>query len=306
MYEAEQKRLLYVAATRARDHLVLSLFRGKEDCHAVRIRRHLAERPELAAEIALDMVDAIETPDVALERNVRNGTADIEARAQQHRADELAFVVDRNQRIAALSQQVVIAPSALGHMDPDEPRDAPPEPDANDTVRRLRRGKGGSAVGRAVHAVLQIIDLATLDQLDALSAAAARDEGIADQVAVIRRYVQSAAESEPVQRATSSGRYWREVPIAVAHDNGTIVEGTIDLLHEQADGRLVIVDYKTDRVSEAEFAARAESYRPQGNAYAASVARATGREVARVALVFAALGGRFSELDWRVPSGDDV
>jgi ATP-dependent exoDNAse (exonuclease V) beta subunit len=250
----------------------------------------------------LDSVDASdvphESPGLALVQEVGEGIDDSEARAEQHRAEELAFLFNRNQRIAALSQQSVIAPSALGHAaDDDEPGDAPPEPDANDTVRRLRRGKGGSAVGRAVHAVLQVIDLATLDQLDALSAAAARDEGIADEFPLIRRYVRSAAASEPVQRAISRGRYWREVPVAVAHDDGAIVEGAIDLLHEQADGKLVIVDYKTDRVSGAEFAARAESYRPQGDAYAASLARATGREVARVALIFAALGGRVHEVD---------
>ena len=45
MYEAEQKRLLYVATTRARDHLVLSLFHGKDDCHAMRILERLQAQP---------------------------------------------------------------------------------------------------------------------------------------------------------------------------------------------------------------------------------------------------------------------
>jgi ATP-dependent helicase/nuclease subunit A len=47
MAEAEAIRLLYVAATRARDHLVLSLFRGEraEDSSAGHIERRLAEAP---------------------------------------------------------------------------------------------------------------------------------------------------------------------------------------------------------------------------------------------------------------------
>jgi hypothetical protein len=108
----------------------------------------------------------------------------------------------------------------------------PPEPDANNIVRQLRRGKGGWAVARAVHAVLQVVDLPTLAQLDGLCAAAARDEGIPDQVALVRRYVRNASASQPVQDALSGGRYWREVPIAVAQDDCAIVEGAIDLLHE--------------------------------------------------------------------------
>jgi hypothetical protein len=53
MYEAEQKRLLYVATTRARDHLVPSLFCGKDDSHAVRIRQFRDERPDLSTEVVL-------------------------------------------------------------------------------------------------------------------------------------------------------------------------------------------------------------------------------------------------------------
>src|SRR5207253_8007039 len=51
MYEAEQKRLLYVASTRARDHLVLSLYHGKDPCHATRILARLQDRRELSEEV---------------------------------------------------------------------------------------------------------------------------------------------------------------------------------------------------------------------------------------------------------------
>jgi ATP-dependent exoDNAse (exonuclease V) beta subunit len=85
--------------------------------------------------------------------------------------------------------------------------------------------------------------------------------------------------------------------VTVELAGGAILDGAIDLLYEQPDGQLVIVDYKTDRVSEADFASRAESYRPQGTAYAQAVRSATGKDVSHVALVFAALGGRVSEID---------
>jgi ATP-dependent helicase/nuclease subunit A len=102
--------------------------------------------------------------------------------------------------------------------------------------------------------------------------------------------VRNAAGTDPVQRALSSGRYWREVPVGVARDDGAIAEGLIELLHQQPDGKLIVLDYKTDRVTEADFATRADSYRAHAIAYAAAVTKATGREVIRVFLVFAALG----------------
>jgi ATP-dependent exoDNAse (exonuclease V) beta subunit len=299
LYVAEQKRLLYVATTRARDHLVLSLYCGKDDSHAVRIRQHLAERPDLAREVVLDPSTAsavtLPTPTTSMQPAAGSGV-DANTAAARHRADEVAFVTYRDRVIASLARQAVIAPSSLGHAEETEPSDAPPEPDANNVVRRLRRGRRGSAIGLAVHAVLQVIDLATLGQVDELCSAAARDEGVANQASLITRYVRDAAGSEPVQRALASGRYWREVPVGVTRDDGAIVEGVIDLLHEQPDGKLIVVDYKTDRVTEADFAARADSYRAQGAAYAAAVTQATGREVIRVLLVFAALGGRVYEI----------
>lgn len=66
-----------------------------------------------------------------------------------------------------------------------------------------------------------------------------------------------------------------------------MIDGTIDLLYETSDGALVVVDYKTDRVSGKALADRAASYHRQGQTYADAIARATGRAVSRVCFVFA-------------------
>jgi ATP-dependent exoDNAse (exonuclease V) beta subunit len=58
----------------------------------------------------------------------------------------------------------------------------------------------------------------------------------------------------------------------------------------------VIADYKTDRLDDDQVASRTESYRAQGEAYAETVRRVTGKEVSSVVFVFAALRGRVSEL----------
>ena len=61
---------------------------------------------------------------------------------------------------------------------------------------------------------------------------------------------------------------------------------TVDLLFRDADSSLVIVDYKTDAVTDAaSLAERATHYKPQLDAYVRALEAATG-ERARAELVF--------------------
>src|SRR5207253_2915312 len=101
--------------------------------------------------------------------------------------------------------------------------------------------------------------------------------------------VQNAAHSILVQEAVASGRYWREVPVGMTWSGGEILEGAIDLLYATADGTLHVVDYKTDHISEAQIATRADAYRTQGEAYAQTIERVTGQDVRAIHFIFAAL-----------------
>jgi ATP-dependent exoDNAse (exonuclease V) beta subunit len=69
-----------------------------------------------------------------------------------------------------------------------------------------------------------------------------------------------------------------------------LLEGFVDLLYELPDGRVVVVDYKTDAVRGAAIGARMAQYRLQGGVYALLVTEITRREVARIEFVFAAAG----------------
>jgi len=290
MYEAEQRRLLYVATTRARDHLVLSLFHGKDACHATRVLARLAIRPELTSELTLESRPAI-PPSVSLPSPAPGLPQD------QHRAEEEAWLTHRQALIDRLAIQTIIAPSRLTHeLDPTE-SDPPPEPDPQTFVRRTPRGRGGTALGRAVHAVLHVIDLATLAELQALAAVAARDENIPDLEDTVAQYVRNAVNSTPVQEALASGRYWREVPLGVSRSEGSILEGAIDLLYVTARGALCIVDYKTDYVAATEPAARVAKYRAQGEAYGLALQQATNQHIEAIKFVFPAAGSHSQSVD---------
>jgi ATP-dependent helicase/nuclease subunit A len=84
------------------------------------------------------------------------------------------------------------------------------------------------------------------------------------------------------------------VPVARANATGdgpppTLMEGRIDLLYEK-DGGLWVADYKTDRIAEAEVAGRMDTYRPQAKAYTEAVRQAIGRTPAGFKLIFLRLG----------------
>jgi ATP-dependent exoDNAse (exonuclease V) beta subunit len=82
--------------------------------------------------------------------------------------------------------------------------------------------------------------------------------------------------------ALAKGRAWRESYVsAPVGDSGLILEGYVDLVFEDDEGALVIVDYKTDRTTNA-----AKAYELQLGAYVAAVRKATGLAVSEAVLVF--------------------
>jgi ATP-dependent exoDNAse (exonuclease V) beta subunit len=74
--------------------------------------------------------------------------------------------------------------------------------------------------------------------------------------------------------AEAEGRCMRETPVTLRLDDGSLVEGTVDLAFQTASG-FVVVDFKTDAPSE-EVLAR---YRRQVGLYATAIRRATGEPV---------------------------
>ena len=143
-------------------------------------------------------------------------------------------------------------------------------------------------MGRAVHAVLQAVDLATQDGIENLARAQSAAEGISQRADEVARLAKRACESEPVRRAVTSGRLWREVPIG-APSGDMVLEGFIDLLFETPEG-YEIVDYKTDDIRASEMESRMHHYRVQGEAYAELVRAITGKTPVAVSFVFVSTG----------------
>jgi len=276
----ERDRLFYVAATRAKERLVVSAFhKAVKDPH----RPRHADRKCCVAECIEDVHLSHPEWDV-LQRGMALGPG-VQATLGREDTPEAraAWVSRRAATIARLGEAPVLAATTIAH-DADAPaEDEKPEQAAEG--QPWRKGRAATSVGRAVHAVLQTVDLATGAGLADTARSQAVAEGIADEESRIARLAENARTSAAVREAVASGRYWREVYVG-AEVEGVLIEGFIDLLYETPDG-LVIVDYKTDSARDNEAIDRAmERYRLQGASYAMVLERALGRPVARVVFVF--------------------
>src|SRR5690606_27875877 len=112
-----------------------------------------------------------------------------------------------------------------------------------------QKGRYGTAIGRAVHGVLQSVDLATGAGLEDAVRSQAAAEGLLGREKVIERLARSALESDAVREAAAV-EHWKEMFVAAPLEDGTTIEGYLDLVHRSDDG-LVVVDYKTDAVPDA-------------------------------------------------------
>jgi ATP-dependent helicase/nuclease subunit A len=157
----------------------------------------------------------------------------------------------------------------------------------HDLVERppWQRGRGGTALGRAVHAVLQSVDVRTGEGIEATARAQALAEGIVEREAEIAALARSALDAPTIRGALArQRRLLREMPVT-ADIGGVLVEGFVDLLVEE-EGGLVIVDYKTDHITDDALDARVLEYRGQGAAYALALETVLGRPVERMLFVF--------------------
>ena len=283
----ENVRLMYVAATRAKDHLIVSTYRKDNDGSSP--AAVIAKLSEDAPQLWSPIVPLPESPGAG-------GSVAEQASQVEMLDDPDTWERERDALIRQMSSSQVISASSLhdpayssryGIIRDDKTGDEQIESDP------WRRGRAASSIGRAVHAVLQDVDLTdpTNDELGTLAAKHSRAHDVTGFEEEILRLSQATLETPVMRRAAEAlarGRAWRESYVsAPVGDSGLILEGYVDLMFEDDDGSLVIVDYKTDRTDmESTLESVAAIYEPQLGAYIAAVRKATGCDVSEAVLVF--------------------
>jgi ATP-dependent helicase/nuclease subunit A len=270
----ESWRLMYVATTRARDHLLLCLHHDErsspERSVAARLHQICGDRPELWRQLELDLDEPAPTPVHVPGRDTP---------AAELMAARTEFVARRSELLASAERPSVLAATAVAvAAHTDEDRDEPTTGDPD--TEPWRRGRAGTSIGRAVHATLQTVDLATGDGVAGIAAAQAAAEGIPGRTAEVERSARAALQS-PIVAAAAELPHWRELYVG-GRIGDVLCEGYVDLLVDGPDG-LVVVDYKTDRAPDPD--ALIPRYRLQMATYALLVEATTGRRVDRCVLV---------------------
>jgi ATP-dependent helicase/nuclease subunit A len=144
------------------------------------------------------------------------------------------------------------------------------------TIEATEGRPSGPRYGALVHASLAVVPLdAGEDIIGPLVATQGRVLGAtADEVASARQVVR-AVLTHPLlaaaRAAAARGALFREAPTTILRD-GQLLEGTVDLAFESADG-FTVVDFKTDRAEGDLHAA----YVRQVELYAEAIGEATGK-----------------------------
>lgn len=292
---AERVRLLYVAATRARDELWIARgagLRGASPWRALeewvvnaakgmpgkagRVRLvELSEEeapapPELSPDI--DLAPRLGAMRRAAERG-RTATYRRDSVTDSARRDGVGTDRERARRIRVHT----FAPPAE------------------------RPASGGREWGSVVHQTLATaaegVRGESLDRLarDLLAGRGriAREGGEPRDLGVLLSLVAAVRASPIWKRAMASEERLVELPFALSTmasgERREVVEGVIDLVFREGD-TWTVVDYKADRGDDPDFASRVEQYRAQVELYARCWEELTGAEVGERVLIFVAQG----------------
>lgn len=304
--EAERRRLLYVAMTRAQERLVLSgalVARAGTSPLMSLLEDALEREPGDPTEAVLPLGSAVITQTV-----VR--AADRPPRRKRDLLPELRPLGNVGDLIRQWEQREKAWASACAARRSFTPTQllARSQNLMSHSQKGRRGGEHARLVGTLVHRVLEQWDFRDgLEQLELRvdqicrpaippELADAADEIITEVQAIMTTFTRSRPYAD-LARAEILGR---EVPFVMSwpaadstdekfHTPPAVMSGTIDLLY-RLDGRLWIADYKTDQVNESELQARVELYRPQADAYKTGVLQSLGVSSVNFQFVFLRTG----------------
>lgn len=176
------------------------------------------------------------------------------------------------------------------------------------TQPRFRQSAAGltaAETGTATHLVLQYLNFTDSDvarQIVRLKECRLLTEEQADAVMV--EELKSFLQSPLAEELRHAEKIWREYRFtllmnASAYDSAVdsgdsiLLQGIVDCCFTAPDGSLTVVDFKTDHVKGERLKERADSYRPQIEAYSAALRRVLERPVKRKILYFLYPGEQF-------------
>ena len=270
---AEARRLLYVAATRARDLLVLPQPPGSAEFGSFWKDLWQALPPRSDADVRVVDAATLPAPEGEASRahlRLLRASDDGDAVAARWETERRTLIEEASYR-----PYVPTKATALGEEPP---------------VHRAGSGLGRD-FGAFVHKLLEWIPFEGLDPeaTSRLAHALAPSYRLSDREADrATLHVLRVLAMPLVERARRARRVWREIPLFFPEE-GKLVEGVVDLVFEEDDG-LVVADYKTEALAPGEEAARADRHATQLRAYHRGLRDALGMVVKERFVIFTSVG----------------
>lgn len=262
---AEEKRLLYVAMTRARSEVVFV-------CHEKLVKRGFWTTIQDTLGLDPDLTPFwSEAADGPVEKPLPADRPLLVATFEVPRPRDAP--VARPPRLQNETLEQELRKPAL---DAQEPlvveRLAPPERLAPGRLARLRAGQRQRGAGLLLHRALELWD-GDRPALDSLVRRLAAETGASEEdVELVRRRLRRLLESRILHDLEAMETVAKELPIHTIDTSGKLVEGRIDRLFRR-NGRLVVLDYKSGRAD----VERLEQDRLQVRHYCAAIRRITGQ-----------------------------
>ncbi len=276
---AEKIRLLYVAMTRARDHLALPLFSKvlrKKDGSVSRQKGFLEFLVEAGVindelSIAPDFEKLAQSafdfdPDQKGLKLAANPTWELPAIVSKTRAKMPPEAAEALQERQKVHEPPPLDDKALRFKSPSE---------HEIDFGKSESSSDGTLLGSAFHDLMETLDFKDRASWeDALAAVAIRHELDGKQKVICQNWLETFTDSKLFAKLKKCACY-TEVPFtwrgADPHSGETTdFNGAIDLLASCGD-EILIVDYKTDRVASEELNKRFDSYSRQGAIYLEAV-----------------------------------
>jgi ATP-dependent exoDNAse (exonuclease V) beta subunit len=291
--EAEERRLLYVAVTRAQEKVLVSGHVKVRKGGALSLNGWLEI---LGREVGLDDVEVSGTPTrpwtLALAHGIEGTIAPWQEQPAATPAAELVPAQEDGEPAGDLVAPLVAPTSGLDAK--LQEREAQPPRRVWRVVPRTERTRAPAwVIGTLVHTALRHWRFD--DRLDAFLRPFALEVGVVDEGeirAALRgaRRILRRFRGHPLWAELDAAERWHEVPFSIEED-GQAAHGVIDLLYRAGDSWR-IVEFKSDRLrSEAEIwrHIREEGYDEQVQWYVRAFRRQLGAEVEGV-LVFLNVG----------------
>jgi ATP-dependent helicase/nuclease subunit A len=267
----EEIRLLYVAMTRARDFLIIPVFYPQnffnndeislKDCIQLKILEDyidlysFTDKPDYEQQLNIGKFineRYIIEPDFISSINKKESKPINDKRIENSKDVVSDFLSERENYISSKNSLLNLNNISV---------DAVSVTELEGDFLFMGGEREGRQIGEIFHKVIEKIDLKSPDNYKELIEYFCTIGGNEHLISIIIELVEKTIVSSIIKRVSQADFHYKEVPISYLLED-KIISGKIDLIFNEKDD-FIIVDFKTDNVSDDEWNRRLEHYNTQ-------------------------------------------